>query len=278
MNLEYRYRELFELCDRSKLGRVKKSISKLYENNLAKRWSIDLNSEWICRHYLATKMILNATILLQALEFSRKNGMRLANSYFEYYSVLSLLRAVVCTLPENEWDNGKLITIGHSKAIQQAFEWLDRFNSVKSKSLCEVTKKLKAQRELISYRIPMSADKNLEDEHNIIELLTILAETAQFNSELLSQALTKFANKNTFVFTDTSALKITRVQIDQLDIFDKLDAQRLGYLTRKIPRPVPLQFTMTEGMTEDFFYAWESDYGMFSCGNPCDWQSIFDIP
>lgn len=278
MELEYRYRELFGLCDKSKLGSVKKNIADLYENNLAKKWSIELNSEWICRHYLATKMILNATALLHALDFSKENGMRLANSYFEYYAVLSLARAVTYTLPDSIWDDGALITISHKKAINLAFGWLERFNVDKSKSLHDITLKLKAQREIIAYRIPLSADENLNTDHDIVELLTILAEIAQFNSELLDQAITKFADKTTFVFTDTPAEKIVRVQIEGLDIYDHEDAYRLSRLSRWSCRPMPLQFTMTEGMIEDFFGAWENDDGIFTCGSPCDWQLIFDIP
>lgn len=47
-----------------------------------------------------------------------------------------------------------------------------------------------------------------------------------------------------------------------------------------MPSPHPLHFTMTEGMTEDFFSAWdsESDDGQFSVGSPSSWQIIFDIP
>ena len=40
---------------------------------------------------------------------------------------------------------------------------------------------------------------------------------------------------------------------------------------------------MTEGQTEDFIGAWESetseeDSEQFSMGSPCEWQQIFDIP
>lgn len=49
---------------------------------------------------------------------------------------------------------------------------------------------------------------------------------------------------------------------------------------RKMPSPQPLHFTMTEGMTEDFFGAWDSNSedDQFSMGNPSEWQTIFDIP
>jgi len=281
MDLNYSYRELLSLCDRSKLGTVAKSISTAYENNLAKQWTTELNSEWVCRHYLATKMILNATVLLKALDFSAEKNMRLANSYFEYYAVLSLARAVVYTLPTEDWNDGKIITISHSKAITSAFSWLGRFNSDTAKALQNTTLKLKAQRELISYRIPSSGDSNLSDDHNLEEILTILAEVAQFNSELLHKALEQYADKQNFqIIDDSHARKIADIEIDGFNFFDNEDAYRLSYLMRKMPSPQTLHFTMTEGMTEDFFGAWDSDSDdeQFSIGGPGSWQTIFDIP
>ena len=68
--------------------------------------------------------------------------------------------------------------------------------------------------------------------------------------------------------------------IDGFYFFDNEDAYRLSYLMRKMPSPQPLNFTMTEGMTEDFFGAWDSDSedDQFSMGSPSEWQTIFDIP
>ena len=70
MNLEYSYRELLELCDEKKLHNISARISELYANHLTKNWTTDINSEWVCRNYLAAKMILNATVILNALNFS----------------------------------------------------------------------------------------------------------------------------------------------------------------------------------------------------------------
>ena len=281
MTLLYDYRELLNLCEPAKLGTVKKQISSTYENNLAKNWTPELNSEWSCRHYLSTKMILNATALLKALEFSTEKNMRLANPYFEYYAVLSLARAIVYTLPTECWNHGKIITISHTQAINLAFGWLGRFNFQVAEDFKQKTLKLKAQRELISYRIPSSGDSNLSNTLDLEQILTTLAEVAQFNSELLRQALDKYAPKESLVILDDShAVKIANIDIDGFSFFDNEDAYRLSYLMRKMPSPQPLHFTMTEGMTEDFFGAWDSDSEdeQFSMGNPSEWQTIFDIP
>ena len=281
MELQYTYRELLDLCESAKFGSVAKQISNTYENTLAKNWTPELNSEWVCRHYLSTKMILNATALLKALEFSTEKNMRLANSYFEYYAVLSLARAIVYTLPTECWNDGKLITISHSQAIKLAFSWLGRFNSNTAEEFKQKTLKLKAQREVISYRIPSSGDSNLSDTLDLEQILITLAEVAQFNSELLRQALDKYAAKESFIIPDDShAVKIAHIVIDGFYFFDNEDAYRLSYLMRKRPSPQPLHFTMTEGMTEDFFGAWDSDSedDQVSMGSPSEWQTIFDIP
>lgn len=107
-NWFYNYRELFDLTDEKKLLSVSGDISKQY-SLLTKDWSIELNSEWTCRIYLASKMILNATVILKQAEFAEEKNLRITIPYLEYYAVLSLLRAVVFTLPKQQWEEGKLV-------------------------------------------------------------------------------------------------------------------------------------------------------------------------
>lgn len=279
MNLEYSYRELLALCNEQKLRNVATRISELYRNHLTKNWTIDLNSEWVCRHYLAAKMILNSTVILNALKFSEENGMRLATPYFEYYATLSLARAVVYTLPTESWDNGKLITISHRRAIDKAFEWLERFNRSTALELKNDTLKLKAQREVISYRVPSTGDANLSKDHDLEKLLIILAEVAQFNSELLKKSIIKHAGEEVFLVKQEDIKNIAKIQIDGYQFHDEYDDHRLNYLRRKMSRPTTLHLTMTEGMTEDFIGAWDGEEGTsFSNGGPSNWQTIFDIP
>ncbi|WP_284074155.1 hypothetical protein [Acinetobacter nosocomialis] len=276
MNLEYSYRELLELCDEKKLHNISARISELYANHLTKNWTTDINSEWVCRNYLAAKMILNATVILNALNFSEENGMRLATPYFEYYATLSLARAVVYTLPTEHWNNGELITISHAHAITTAFKWLERFDQSTAIELQNETLKLKAQRELISYRAPSTGDQNLSKDHNLERLLTILAEVAQFNSELLKKSIIKHADPATFVVKEEDIHNLAWVSIDGHQFPDNYDYHRLDYLRRKMPRPTSLNYTMTEGMTEDFIGAWDGEDGTSFSSD--DWRIIFDIP
>jgi len=271
----YSYRQLFDTCSEKKLSKVVGGVLTQY-SALTKEWDVEANSAWVCRTYLATKMILNATILTNALEHSRETGLRIANPY---YAALALLRAVVYTLPTAKWADGKLISVSHSRAINLAFDWLGKLDQDTAKRLKALTQQLKAQREVISYRAPASGDSILDVKYDLYELLILLSELAQFNSELLEQSISKNADPSAFVVKAEYIAQLSVFKIKGFAFHDSEDAYRLGYLKRKMPRPVNLASTMTEGQTEDFIGAWDADEeGMFTNGSPCDWQQIFDVP
>lgn len=276
----YQYRFFNGLCSESELKILSNRIASHYAK-LTKHWDIQQNSEWACRTYFATKMILNATVLLNSCEFARKTGLRSAIPYFEYYATLSMLRCLVYTLPTQSWDEGKLIEITHTKAINLAIDWINNFNKVKAIELKATIFQLKAQRELISYRAPASGDTNLGKDYDLIELLTILAEAAEFNSELLQASINKNADPLMFEVLDEHIHMIANVSIEGYTFSDNEDYYRLGYVQRKTKRPYHLQLFMTEGQTEDFIGAWDGDQDdeeQFSNGSPSDWQAIFDVP
>lgn len=274
----YSYRQLFDVCSEEKLSKVVGGVLTQY-SALTKVWDVEENSAWVCRTYLATKMILNATVLTNALEHSRETGLRIANPYYEYYAALSLLRAVVYTLPTVEWDDGKLISVSHSRAINLAFDWLGKLDQDTAKRLKTLAQQLKAQREVISYRAPASGDSIFDVKYDLYELLILLSELAQFNSELLEHSISKNADPSAFVVKVEYIAQLSGFEIEGFAFHDPEDAYRLSYLRRKMPRPFNLAVTMTEGQTEDFIGAWDADEeSVFTNGGPCDWQQIFDVP
>lgn len=280
MALVYPYRRLFNICSKSDLTPIANRITVQYAK-LTKEWTPEKNSEWSCRAYLATKMILNATVLLNSLEFARSSGLRTANSYFEYYATLSLLRGLVYMIPTQEWNSGELITIPHVRAVNIAFDWVGKFDKVVAANLKQVTLQLKAQRELISYKAPASGDRNLGANYNLVELLTILAEVAEFNSELLEASITKNADSSTFVVLNEHIHQIANIKIEGFSFVDDEDYHRLGYVQRKTRRPYHLALFMHPGQSEDFIGAWDGDEDMgqpFTNGSPSNWQAIFEVP
>jgi hypothetical protein len=226
-------------------------------------------------------MILNATVLLNSLEFARTSGLRAANPYFEYYAALSLLRGLVYTIPTEDWNSGELMAISHTRAINVAFDWIAKFDPSVAAKMKKTATQLKAQRELIAYKAPASGDKNLGANYDLTEFLTILAEIAEFNSELLEASITKNADPASFEVLDEHIHQIATVEVEGFAFSDDEDYCRLGYVQRKTRRPYHLGLFMHSGQSEDFIGAWDGneDAGQpFSNGPPSNWQAIFDVP
>lgn len=279
-SLFYPYRTLFDGVELAEAELVANRTAEQY-SKLTKQWSEEASSEWTCRTYLATKMILNATVLVNSLEFARSMGMRIANPYLEYYAALSAMRAVAYTLPTERWSNGSLMAISHSKAINVSFDWLGKLNKDRAADQKKIALQLRAQRELISYNAPASGDALLGSEYDLTILLTTLLELAQFNSELLERSVTKNASPDSFVVRSNHIDQISKPTIEGYSFIDNEDGYRLDYIRRKMPRPYNLAIFMTKGQTEDFIGAWdgnEADDGAFSNGSPANWQTLFDIP
>lgn len=276
----YDFRVLSKDLDEKKCQKVAGSLLKRY-SVLTKDWDNNKNSEWLCRTYLSAKMIMTATLQLNAIEYSKEKNLRLVIPYLAYYSLLSLLRGIVYTLPEVEWENGGLVTIGHKKAIDLAFNHISNIDRDKSKKIKDFCLKVKAYRELISYRSPSSGDLNIGSIDQIKEITTLLCEVAQFNSELLESSIVKNANPQSFVFLDSYIASLSKCKIEGELFFDKEDAYRLDYLKRKHPRSPNILHIMTEGHVEDFFGSWTSNSEEINENEfdpDTNWQLIFDIP
>lgn len=283
-NWYYNYRELFSITNERTFIKCNNDILMRYSRQ-TKNWSEVLNSEWTCRIYLASKMILNSTVILKQSEFSRQKNLRMSIPYLEYYSILSLLRGVVFTLPDIDWDNGELLKISHAKAINLTCDWIAKFSKSKASEIKDKCLQLKAQRELISYKAPASGDKNLGDTVDVEYMATLLSEIAQYNSELLESSVKKNTRKEHHVLLSHVAEKVCDIEIEGYNFFDNEDAYRLSYIHRKQPYPFNINLFMTEGQTEDFIGAWDpedydedSDEHIFYSGSPSQWQNIFDIP
>lgn len=274
----YNFRELNQKFDHSICKKVSSRLFVKY-SKLTKQWGSDKNSEWLCRIYLSAKMIMIATLQLNVLNYAGDKNMRLVSPYLTYYSILSLLRAIVYTLPEIEWNGGKIVKISHKKAINLAFDYIAKFDQKLSEKFKQDTIKAKADRELISYRAPSSGDSNVEVLNNIKSMTTLLAEVAQFNSEILEASIIKYASNKTFEFIDQYITDLSEIIIETKIFSDQEDHYRLRYLKKKYPVAPNILHIMTEGHVEDFFGAWvsheESDDGF---DPDRDWQLIFDIP
>lgn len=273
----YEFRELPSVFDEAESKKVAERLLQRYAP-LTKAWSEEANSEWTCRFFMAAKLIMTATLHVNAAHFAEDRNLRVVVPYLRYYAVLSLIRSVVYTLPEHSWDNGHLLTISHASAINGALEYIRKFDKNAAATAETEIRRLKAERELISYRAPSSGDDRVTEKNEFLSLCTLLAEIAQFNSELFEVSLFKNSEPSAFHLLPDYLDKISGIEIDGHYFGDREDAYRLEYLSRKYPLPENLLHIMTEGHVEDFFGAWyeSDDEGIF---NPdAMLQIIFDIP
>ncbi|MFS7307270.1 hypothetical protein [Rahnella inusitata] len=276
----YDFRELGEQISESECLKVANSQAEAY-SKITKHWDSERNSEWICRHYLSAKMIMSATLNINTMLYAHAKNIRLTTPYLTYYALLSLLRGIVYTLPSIGWDNGKMITLTHSKIIQFSFEFIGKFNKDVAKNLKDTVIKAKANRELISYKSPTSGDRIIDNDSDIITIATLFSELIQFNSEIMEASIAKNSQNKSVDFLHRYIKQINSLNLGGNIHQDKEDSYRLGYLQRKHPSPPNVQHIMTEGHTEDFFGAWypEDDSDEKDFFNPDkDWQIIFDIP
>lgn len=274
----YNFSELDTAFSEDSCRKVADRLQERY-SVLTKNWSIDTNSEWTCRLFMAAKLIMAATLHVNSAYFAKERNLRVVVPYLRYYSVLSLLRAVCCTLPEHNWNNGKLIQISHAAAIKGVLEYLRKFDKAFADSAANQVRELKAERELISYRAPSSGDGHVSEKNKFLALCTLLAEVAQFNSELFEVSLLTHGDKTNFDLLPGYLEQISGIEIDGHYFGDCEDAYRLGYLARKHPYPANIKHLMTEGHVEDFFGAWFQKEDEGDCFNPDERQQIiFDIP
>lgn len=274
----YDFREIQSAFTDASCSKVASRLLERY-SKLTKRWSAELNSEWICRIFMSAKLVMSSTLHINAAYFAEEKNLRVVVPYLRYYSVLSLLRAVCCTLPEHEWKDGNLIQISHATAIDGALEHLRRFDKTVADSAKTEIRELKAERELISYRAPSSGYDRISEKNRHLSLCILLAEIAQFNSELFESSMLKHANPANFRLLSEYAAKIASFEIEGYYFGDNEDAYRLGYIARKQPYPVNMQQLMREGHVEDFFGAWVAKEEGDELFNPDEMQNIiFDIP
>ncbi|RDL16457.1 hypothetical protein [Serratia fonticola] len=279
-NWYYHFREVSNFFSDKECTKVANDMANKY-SIITKVWSVEKNSEWICRHYLSSKMIMSATLNLNTMLYSKDKNIRLTLPYLKYYTLLSLFRGIVYTLPHVLWDDGGVITLSHKKIIQYVFEYLSKFNKEKALMIKEIILDAKANRELITYRSPTSGDALINDHLDIVEMSALLSDLIQFNTELMESSVIKNSDESALQFMDKYISKVEYIRIGDKVYRDKEDGYRLGYVKRKFPLPVNALHLMTEGHVEDFFGAWwvDPDEIEGEVFDPDDnWSLIFDIP
>ncbi len=225
-------------------------------------------------------MIMTATVMLESMDYSEENNLRICIPYLEYYSVLYSMRSFVLTLASQGWNDGQLINHTHKKTINIACDVLKELD----KELGERTKNevlgLKAFRELISYRAPSSGDSNRRLTVDVILICKVFVELAQMMSELLEKSMLKrIKDSEQFLLKDEILKVAYHSDIDGIGFYDDEDKFRIDYFKRKYPIPANIMHMISDGHAEDFFGSWCADEDVEGIFSPDEnWRKIFDVP
>ena len=76
----YLFREIPLCFEEKSCESVASRLLQRY-SRITKAWNIDQNSEWLCRLYLAAKMIMVATLQINAMHYSDDRNLRIVVPY-----------------------------------------------------------------------------------------------------------------------------------------------------------------------------------------------------
>jgi hypothetical protein len=249
---------------------------------LAKQWDRKLNTEWILRHYLAAKLMLASSLMLASEDHARRYALDVARPYLTYYGLFQAARAVILTLPSQDWRDGALITISHVKVGNVIIDTLARLDSSLLEAIGHRFVDARSYRELFSYAFPAAGLESIQDpapftSDEAVAIATLFCEIAQLNSEALDISLAKHSPHPVGFAIELSVLIAVHATVDGREILDSEDAYRIHQLIRRIPRPVNLWDPTREGMIEDFYSSWgggdQTDPAMFNADTA--WHLIY---
>jgi len=252
----FTYNELTSF-DHRKLNTYIQNTHLKYTNE-AKEWNIEKNNFWILRLYASLKMLLSSTLFYSNYEFSKEKKIYIALPYFEYYGLVSSCRALLLLSSDKDVFS-TIFSATHRDIIKSTTQLLTSIDTKLSEEFNQHINSLKDRRERFSYHIPTK--KIITDDVDItyessLNYSRLLAEMAQLNSEVLQKTVTTDKNREHFIFGNVQ-------EIDD-EIFKYFDSDedyyRLGYIARKVKKPISIHQLATEGLTEDFLGNYMEEY------------------
>ena len=252
-NWYYQFREINSVFNEKRCKKIAKNLLNQYLK-ITVHWDKEKNSEWICRFFMAAKLITVATSHINSANIVHERNLLITASHLRYEAIVFQSRAICYTLPEHKWKNGKIIEISSNDAIKWTLEYLQKFDNELAESIETTIKRLKHNRDLISYDAH-SLDKTTSKSDIFLSLCTLLAEVAQFNSELLEEALFEHGNYA------NSEFELLQKYLDKISVKTKGfsegdDNYQLGSIASKYPQPRNLMNLMTKSYIDDSMRWW----------------------
>jgi hypothetical protein len=251
------YFEYFSLHREFSGDEINRNIISLQNEfaSITKTWSMQLNSEWVLRDYIAIKMILSSTVLLGSVKYANEKNLKIVEPYLIYYSLLNCARCVILTSPYYRWNSGDILTMTHKKTINIVGDIISKYNKEKGQEIKKFIDNAREYREIFSYKFPAKGltNHNLNLENTIL-ICQILCEISQLQSKVLENSYDKNTKEKYDVDWEMMDFGYSYGEIN-FNFIDKEDAFRLYLIAKEQKRPYSLASTMTEGMVMDFFEA-----------------------
>lgn len=252
----FKYDELLNFSEKKLDKYIQKTHNRFKKE--ARDWSFEKNNFWILRTYSSLKMLLSATVFYSNYEFSEEKKIFLSLPYLEYYGLISSCRALLLLSSDKE-EFAIIFSATHSSIISSVTKLLESIDLDLSIKFNKHINYLKENREKFSYHLPTRKITDDDIQQTFLDSLyfsRIIAELSQLNSEILEKNIDKESSSKFFIFGN-----IEKIDIEIFKYFDSSeDYYRLGYIARKVKRPINIHLLATEGLTEDFLANFMEEY------------------
>ncbi len=251
----YEFKIINQNLEKSKLIKNRDILTK-HLKEINSNFNDEVFAEWIIRHYLAGKMVLSGTLLINSSEYSDDHNLQLVTPYLQYYTLLNLSRGLILTCPLNKWNEGEIIELSHSSIIKRTTSIFKKYNLKLGNKYEQIITRLKFNREVVSYKFPSSGD--LKDSLDISELEEIsqyICDLIQFQSEINEMILGKNKLPNFTLKTNEILKKGYVYKFGTEEILDSEDAFRIAKHFRLIKNISNIALSLTEGLIDDYFGA-----------------------
>jgi hypothetical protein len=237
--------------------------------------------EWLVRIYVSLKMILSATVMLSSATYAISKNLQIVVPYLLYYALFNTSRALVFLVPEQRWNDGRLLdAMTHTKTLSVAGAQLAQVSRKSSEQYSLIFQRAQVARDFLSYRFPAKGLRGELESYapnigEVLDICRLVCEFAQLNSECLESEFADLDPPNNFA--EAPLQRFFEYQHRFGFVHDDDDYYRLGRTLNKLARPISIRSTATEGLVEDFFGAWDNSIiGADTYGSDnFDWSMIF---
>lgn len=252
----FNYGELLKFSERKLDKYIQQTHNRFKRESM--NWSFEKNNFWILRLYASLKMLLSATVFYSNYEFSEEKKIFLLLPYLEYYGLINSCKALLLLSSDKE-EFSIIFSATHSNIISSITKLLESIDLELSTKFNKHINNLKENRERFSYHLPTRKITDNDIQETFLDSLyfsRIIGKLAQLNSEILEKNIDKESDSKFFIFGN-----IEEIDNEIIKYFNSSeDFYRLGYIARKVKRPINLHLLATEGLTEDFLANYMEEY------------------